>query len=311
MSATRFVAAFAVVAAATLAGSGAASSATATTLRPTAEAWYQPNPTCATPLGCSGVAPPPVSPYPDATLHVGVSGGQETARSFIAFPLRSVTGTITAATLTLPLDTKPLSGDTSSATAHLAVCVTHDPIEPVAGSFGARPGTDCSAAANAKYVPSPQPHFTVDLAPLVDALTAATGFVVLPDSTKITPTEAWRVAFSAHDRSDADAPPAPSLSVTVGAAPVDEPAADESVFLPDLNVSLVDPLLGTGFAAAPTVVPTPRAPSILRVPGTVNAPRAIADVHYRYKVVWLLPLLLLALVPAIVRSLTKDLAPRA
>src|SRR3954469_5561830 len=54
------------------------------TVTDVSEAWDAPQPvdSCSTPLGC----PPdqaPTSPYPADTLHVGVAGGQETARSYL------------------------------------------------------------------------------------------------------------------------------------------------------------------------------------------------------------------------------------
>src|SRR4051794_35705875 len=70
-------------------GAPAAATAAATaprtaTVADSAEAWYADSPVdlCTTPLGC----PPqdaPTSPYPADTLHVGVAGGQETARTYV------------------------------------------------------------------------------------------------------------------------------------------------------------------------------------------------------------------------------------
>ena len=58
-----------------------------------AEAWYAAAPidVCTTPLGC----PPdqvPTSPYPADSLHVGVAGGQETARTYLLPDFSPLTG---------------------------------------------------------------------------------------------------------------------------------------------------------------------------------------------------------------------------
>src|SRR5690348_15118675 len=54
------------------------------TVADSAEAWYSSSPIdiCSTPLGCPP-AQVPSSPYPANTLHVGVAGGQETARTYV------------------------------------------------------------------------------------------------------------------------------------------------------------------------------------------------------------------------------------
>src|SRR3954454_2588264 len=71
-----------------------------------AEAWYAASPidTCSSPLGCAA-AQVPTSPYPADTLHVGVAGGQETARPYVLPDLLSlpVGATVTGGTMTLPV----------------------------------------------------------------------------------------------------------------------------------------------------------------------------------------------------------------
>ena len=127
------------------------------TLTPTAEGWYQPNPSCATPAGCSPAGPPPSSPYPAGTLHVGLSAGQETARSYLALPFATFTEMITAGTLTVPLDTAQADGSSSPETAKVQVCLTSATITAVEGSFDPPPKVDCAASVPAAYIALPQP----------------------------------------------------------------------------------------------------------------------------------------------------------
>src|SRR5437867_1841272 len=50
-----------------------------------AEAWYDEPPPCVSLIDCSTV--PSESPYPAKTLHVAISGGRETARTYVVFSL--------------------------------------------------------------------------------------------------------------------------------------------------------------------------------------------------------------------------------
>src|SRR3954463_2209565 len=86
------------------------------TVTDVSEAWFSAGPVdiCTTPLGC----PPdqvPSSPYPADTLHVGVAGGQETARTYLLPELALVPpgATILSATMTLPVATSSTDGTQS------------------------------------------------------------------------------------------------------------------------------------------------------------------------------------------------------
>src|SRR6059058_5253196 len=86
---------------------GTAQADTSATVPDAAEAWYAAAPidVCTTPLGC----PPdqvPTSPYPAGSLHVGVAGGQETARSYVQPDLSQLSGaTLLRGTMALHVDT--------------------------------------------------------------------------------------------------------------------------------------------------------------------------------------------------------------
>jgi hypothetical protein len=282
------------------------------------EGWYQPNPTCAGPLGClpgpTPVAPPtpiPTSPYPEGTLHVGWSGPAETARTYLAFPLDQVTGQLTGATLDVPLDTASADGDMQSSTAKVQVCLATGTIVDVRGSIDAPPTIDCDLHADLTYVAAPAPHLHGDLQPLLAAASPSFGIVLLPDATKNAATESWRVVFSAHDRTDAAKTAPARLTVTTSPAAADAPP-------PSVNLSPVNPPAPRGFAAGPSSVIAEAPPTVAPLPAQVapqTAPIAAPLVRtartvrfgYAYPVVWLLPLALLIVAPLATRALTKEL----
>lgn len=297
---------------------------TTTTIAPTTEGWYQPNPSCAAPVGCltpSGLpAPTPAtSPYPARSLHVGYTAGQETARTYLALPTAGTTLSLTAGHLTVPLDTAAADGDSNSATAKLQVCLTFKPIVAVDGSVDAPPKTDCTASAAMTYVATPAPHFEADLASLLDRLIGATGLALLPDGTQAKPSDSWRVVFSAHDRTDAAKTAPASIALTMEDPPTAPSAEGQGAPLPDSGTpdfTAVAPPVGTGFAPGPAVdapVVTGPAPAVVPStttgPVTVTQPRLIT-VGYAYPAVWLLPLGFLLLIPTVARALTRDLTPR-
>jgi hypothetical protein len=317
------------VTAAFVAGSAAigfapiAAASTSFTFAPTAEAWYQPNPTCQTPAGCitTGSLPvaPPValpalpSPYPAGTLHVGFAAGQETARSYLAFPLGQLASmTVTDASLTVPLDVAQADGSVSPETAKIVVCLTDAQLAASEGTIDTPPTADCGTSAPVSYVATPQPHLKADLSSLAAGLPAATGLVLLPDASKVAKTDApWRVVFSAHTRTDAAKTAPASLSLTAEDLPSDQPLP--VVNEPGVQVPpVVAPVTGTGFAPPPVTQtitsPTVQAPAPVAAAPVAAAPRMIT-VGYAYPTVWLLPLACLILIPAAARALTKDLSP--
>jgi len=303
----RLAAAAAIAGAAVVGFTPVAEAETTVTVAPTAEAWYQPNPTCSTPAGCLGVGTvPPASPYPAGTLHIGLAAGAETARSYVALPLVAITGDITAAALTVPLDTSPADGALSPESAKVQVCLTSVPLAPVRGSFDPPPSTDCSAVVPATYVATPAPHLEADLGPLVDRLQSATGVVLLPDASASTPTDSWHVVFSAHDATDAAITPASvtlkfeDRSTAEAPSPVARPPS------PSGGVGPVQPPLNTGFAGAPSTS-AGAATAAPPVGAVRSAPRLTRAAAYAYPGVWLLPLVLLVLVPMMVKTLTADL----
>ena len=317
-----------------------AAAATSVVLTPTVEAWYQTNPSCQSPTGCVTTSvlpvPPPIpvptapsaSPYPAGTLHVGVAGGKENARSYLRFPLEQFAGKqVTGGTLTIPLDTNPRDGSVSPETSKIAVCETSASDFPAAqGSVAAPPTSDCGASVDLKYVAKPTPHLEAALGPLAVDLPNITGLVLLPDATKNAPSAAWQVVFSAHNRAGATKTPPAALAVTfeepaaaVGAPPpaVGAPSTGGVATTPDLGSgSGIAAAPGTGLAAPPPVQVPQTAPEVATVQAPAVAPAAappqftspqFITVGYAYPIVWLLPLGFLILVPLAAKALTKDL----
>jgi hypothetical protein len=282
-------------------------------------AWYQPNPTCAQASGCvttgSLPVPPPVdiplSPYPAGTLHVGYSAGQETARSYLGFPVSSVDGTVTAATLDVPLDVTAADGSTQPESSHVQACLVSADIKRTEGSISPPPLASCEQHALLSYVATPSPHLHADLAPLLGGLLTTSGIALLPDATA-PKTDAWRVVFSSPARADAAKTEPPVLRLAVTASSDGVPAVPADLPSSAPVITGVTPPLSAGSPDLPAVT-VPEAPSVQQpvtspVTQPVAAPRMIT-VGYAYPVVWLLPLLFLVLVPTVARSLTKDLTP--
>ena len=279
-TAVRLVAAAFVVGSAAIGFVPLAQADTTTTSVPTTEGWYQPNPSCTSPVGCLTpgalpAQPPAKSPYPARSLHVGYTAGQETARTYLALP--PVMQGLTSGRLTVPLDTAAADGDSSSATAKLQVCLTSVPVKPVDGSFDAVPKTDCTASAAMTYVATPQPHLEADLASLLDRIASATGLALVPDASLAKTADSWRIVFSAHDRTDAAKTAPASIALTAAEASTQgsgEPvAALPGSGTPGLTQQI--PQVSSGFAPAPPVdtpVVTGPAPSVVVPRAAAQAP---------------------------------------
>lgn len=321
-----------------------ASAATTTILTPTAEAWFRPDPACTSQLACAGGALPLGSPtqtapavYPAGTLHVGFTAGQEMARSYLAFPLDRLAGAaITSATLTVPLDTATADGSNSPQTSKVQVCLASAPVRPAEGSTDAPPPVDCAASAPAAYVATPSPHLQADLAPLLGGLGQASGLALLPDATKAARTDAWRVVFSAHTRTDVGATPAATLTVAVAAADGQQTTSSATGVTPPATGGVTGgsgtsvASTGTGISGAaagtgpaPGAVPSSASGSTTSPAATPSTParasgsrplatRRFVTVGYAYPAVWALPLVFLVLLPLVARALTRDLVlPRS
>ena len=303
------------------------------TITPSTEAWYQPNPTCLLPAGCltTGslpVAPPAeltslpaANPYPAGTLHVGVTCGQETARTYLRYPLEQLEGlTVTSATLSIPLDVNTQNGNATPEASKVLICETSSSrIDATEGTIDAPPPLDCAVSVPMTYVATPQPHLQATLGRMAADLPGITGLVLLPDASKTAQSDAWQVVFSAHTRADAAKTAPATLTVTVDDGTTDEfidtPIDEElpAVDVPQTGgIPGVVPVTNTGFADVPTVqapVTSPVAPTVDQpAPQAATTEPKLVTVGYAYPAVWLLPLGFLVLVPVVARALTKDLS---
>jgi hypothetical protein len=291
------------------------------TLVPSVEAWYQPDLTCEQATGCvigtppvaPPTAPPPASPYPSGTLHIGWASATETARAYLSFPLTGV-GRVSAATLDVPLDTAPADGDTQSSTAKVQACLVSGDIVKVEGSFLQPPAVSCKQHATLVYKDTPAPHLTGDLTPLLSGLADASGIALLPDALANTGTDAWRVVLSAHDR--VDAAKTPPVTLTVTSDDVEDvttfDASPPPVASPDLDGAVATPDLGTALAPGPSLPEAVAVPPPTTTQPVSNAVPQASTVRFgfQYPAVFLLPLVMLVLVPLAARALTRDLEPQ-
>jgi hypothetical protein len=281
------------------------------TVADSAEAWYAAAPVdiCTTPLGCP---PPqvPSSPYPADTLHVGVAGGQETARTYVvpnlfALPLGA---TLTGGTMTLPVVTDANAGTVSPDTAKILACLATKPVtDGTQGSTQAPPDVDCKTSAPLKY-DAKKTVFTVDLAPLLSAWAKGApqfGIGLVPDTSKAQPSDAWHVAFNGRKRTGPHisslisyTPPAPIPT------PASAPAPTQAAPPPPVSsgntpsVSLPPPTTAQPPAAAPQVAPTQPQP-------IAQQPVALTR-SFQYPMAFLMPLALLVGAVFFVRLFTRD-----
>lgn len=298
------------------------------------DAWYSTSPACtASPTGCLPAAAP--NTYPAKTLHVGVTAGQEDSRSYLALDLAGLPAstTLVGGTLRLPVSADA-DGTRAADSAKLQAClVTASFKDNVEGSAEVAPAVDCKKATSAaNYVPASGPvpaAFVIDLAPLAAAWSAGAanqGVAILPAGGG-SPTDAWHVAFSAHDRQVAAPQRVTALvsyttvsaitqNTTFDAAPSDSQAApppDSGSFGSSSVLFAAPPLASVNAPAAATqpLVPAPQAQAA-PVAAAQLQPQAFSlpGSGYSYPGVFLLPLLLAVAGGWVARVLTRDLTPR-
>ncbi|MDQ1697615.1 MAG: hypothetical protein QOJ03_2968 [Frankiaceae bacterium] len=281
------------------------------------EAWYASSPVdlCSSPLGC----PPeqvPTSPYPADTLHVGVAGGQETARTYLLPDLTAVPygSTAVSGVMTLPVASGSGDGTQAAETATVKACLATKPVTDGAqGSTAAAPAIDCHTAAAPAY-DAKKNVFTLDVTVFLQKWSTGAlpyGIALVPDPAKGQPTDAWHVAFNGKKRVKADhivtaisfTPPAP---ITGGGVPAPTPTpAPSTPAVPPPSSGVALPPVTTGGqppAAAPPQVAAPTQPAPVAQP--------VAFVHpFQYPMAFLAPLALLAAAVFFCRLFTRDPLP--
>lgn len=291
-------------------------------------AWYAQAPPCAA-IDCSVL--PLVHPYPEDTLHVSISGGQETARTYLAFPT-FVSGRLVGGTLELPLDDDPAGGSVTPESAHFVACLTKTKFEPVRGSFAQPPKADCKVRKTARY-DAEDLVFTVDLAPFAKHWKKDEGALALvPSKGAVEAGETWHVTFPAgEDEADpAEQQPAPEITVTLEYMADDVPSTIDTTF----ELDTTDPPAasagtgtgttsssgtsfdsGTGFTASQPATEVSEVGTPTELPAQEAAPAAsfiegFAGPGFAYPMVWALPLLILVGLGSVGRALTKELYRR-
>ena len=301
----------------------AAASERTVTVFMSSEAWYDETPACVSLIDCSAVPSP--SPYPEDTLHVAVTGGQETARTYLAFS--SVVpsgGRLTGGTLQLPLDTESGDGSLAPEQAALVACLVTGEVEPVRGSLAAPPPADCDASSQATY-DAKTASFSVDLAPFVEKWRAGVAALALvPSEEARQPSATWRVVFHATTKESKDAPPIvatlaysmPPPSPSPSTVPSTPPSTGSGTggSLPSGGGSFGGG--GGGFSVPTTTTTTTTTTTVGQSapqPTAVAPPASLAGYAgpgFASPIVWALPLLFLVGIGAIGHVLTKDLYRR-
>ena len=280
------------------------------TVADAAEAWYAAASIdiCTTPLGCP---PPqaPTSPYPADTLHVGVAGGQESARTYLLPDFASVPSdaTVIGGEMTLPVATGNGDGTVSPDTAKIRACLVTKPFpDGTQGSASTAPSANCDVSTTPTY-DAAKGTFTLDLQPFIDAWSGGSprlGIALTPDAKAVAPTDAWHVAFNGRKRADS-AHISSSLTVRIEAqpdtvVPAAPPVAPVAPVAP--APALPQPSAVAPGAAAPVVAPNQQPQQIQAQPVSFSRP-------FQYPLAFLLPLALLAAAVFFARLFTRDAVP--
>jgi hypothetical protein len=288
------------------------------TVTDVAEAWYSASPAdlCTTPLGC----PPeqaPSSPYPADTLHVGVAGGQETARSYL-LPDLSVVATgarVLTAVMTIPVATGSTDGTAAPDSARVLACLATEPFpDGQQGSTQTPPKADCTKSAAAAY-DAKKSVLTVDLGPIATAWASGTapfGVALVPDPKASQPTDAWHVAINGRKRQAAPhvqtviTYTAPDLSMSFGTAT--SPTIGGSITSAPPPASVPPAQLPPASAGAPPVAPPIVAGQQPPTTTLAQQPAAFAR-GVPPPMAFIAPLLLLAGAVFFARVFTRDATP--
>lgn len=298
------------------------------------EAWYrgsiiaEDDPVCgALPVECPKVGAPE-GQQPEDTLHVGVSGGRETARTYFELDLAGLPlgRVIDGGSVRLPL-AGPDAGTTAPELADLVACFVPGFIQPVEGGDPEEaPEVDCSLTAPLAFGAETE-TFTFDLGPLTtDEVWHSNAFsvAILPSEQALEEGQTWRVAFHGRDRDTEDAEP---ISANVRYTPPGTPDLGDPTPPPEPPDSGKPSPPGEtpGTAFAPPDPPSAQQPPTIEEPSAVQPPQ-VADAaptpappdddetlaaapvvfSYAYPQVWLLPLVFLIVGALLMRSFSVE-----
>ncbi len=285
-------------------------------------AWFARAEPCLSVIDCAVL--PPVSPYPEDTLHVALSGGDETARSYIAMSfLLPPDAELLGGELELPLDTDPAHGSVAPETADLIACLTVHKFKPVRGSLEKPPATKCAVRKGAIY-DEEKAVFTVDLNRFLEDWEeeGIAALALRPSDSALANTESWHVVFPADEQAEDDAPIIEATLVYAAPAdttggfgfefesepePADQGSSSISSFSPpSFDTAAAPPITQT--ETMPSTPPTTSQPVDAQPISAVAAPTAgFAGEGFAYPIIWAFPLVLLVGYGLIGRALTKEL----
>lgn len=318
--------------------SWAAATTVKTEVAPSKEAWYAETPPCVAFFDCSAL--PPSSPYPEDTLHVALTGGQETARTYLSFELLLPLGAkLQEGVLTLPVDPDPSHGSVSPETADFLACLTTPKFKAARGSLEKPPKANCDVHKAAVYSEK-RVSFAVDLDSFIEKWDSDEVALALVPSPKSQQTqESWHVVFpaTAGDTEDAPEPETQKrreITATLKYS-VEQDSADTIGTDFDLGTGTTgtdtsstsgggtstdfssssgpsfDQSTSLGGGSTGTDVPTASDPTEALAPEATQPiasfTEGFAGPGFAYPIIWALPLIVLLGLGSIGRALTKDL----
>lgn len=284
-------------------------------------AWYAQVPPCLSAIDCSML--PEANPYPEDTLHVALSGGEETARSYIALSfILPPDGKLTGGTLELPVDADPSHGSVAPEEAEMVACLASRRFKPVRGSVDKPPATKCALRQGAHY-DDKKDVFTVDLDRFVDEWDKGiAALALLPSDNARAGPDTWHVVFPAAKKAaEGEEVIAATLTYTIledatsglGLGSDQEPAAAAPPPVGDAALPPSSFAAPSGFSAPPVapVESAPPAPTEVVSAQPASAVAAstagFAGEGFAYPIVWAFPLVVLVGYGLIGRALTKEL----
>lgn len=293
-----------------------------------AQSWYRTRVNvCSAPIGCPpDPAPSAVSTFPKGTLHVALDAGQPAAHAYVKPDIESIPfgAKLLSGKLTLPVSEDPSSGNAAVETAKIVGCLVLDPItDGVEGGVTEPPAYDCEKAQAVAKPGKGAKTFTMDLAPFLNAW--STGLPPLGIALVPAPDQAadssWQVMFNGKET---EATPRASASVSFdeqttsgGILPLPPPTSGDPAVVPGFSGAEMPSLGEPDIGAAPEVADSPAAetgpaPEPEVAPEQpVAAPHRLVNMHwYTHGGVVYLPLVFLAGIAIVARTLTRPVSPR-
>ncbi|MGH2806766.1 MAG: hypothetical protein ACRDKT_05770 [Actinomycetota bacterium] len=280
------------------------------------EAWYYVADDSYEPPAPLPVVPDPVNPYGENTLHVGITGGQEDTRTYIALDVEDLPVTFELIDGTLILPIAESNGTINAEDSRVSVCLATLPPKAEEGSFEEPPEVDCKTKSPATYRGKPFPHLKAELKPFEEDL-AFSALAIMPSERAVEKQDTWHVAFYAKKNKEEEAKP---IEATLSY--VEEDVTGPVIDSPDIGSA---PVSGSGgfdvgdvggfdSGGAPEIgggevdtgEPAPASTAVVAQPQT----QPVGDIRPGYNIVWSLPLVLLALYFYFGSALTREIVIR-